>query len=270
MLEDTLGLEAGAKYKIIIYKDITQEAKKIFRAVRQCELNFKSDLMPEYIGLSRSLIISMLHGARDKLVMKNRLNKFSSYGSMSDTSRRKIREYIDCLIEQGYLYLQKSDVTYTRLRCLMAKVNSAFHGEKILIKCNSVDYIAGKIQQDLNYSRRKRKPKENSGESKQLLLLPELKPELKPEQELNQELTLNLSDDDAELYNILRGVRMRLAGQEKVSAFIICHNEVLNQMVMRKPRNITELLSISGIGKVKAERYGPAFLEQIIKWLDRD
>ncbi|MBR1603420.1 MAG: hypothetical protein IJ667_08270 [Synergistaceae bacterium] len=146
MLEDTLGLEAGAKYKIIIYKDITPDAKKIFRAVRQCELNFKSDLMPEYIGLSRSLIISMLHGARDKLVMKNRLNKFSSYGSMSDTSRRKIREYIDCLIDQGYLYLHKSDVTYTRLRCLMAKVNAAFHGEKILIKCNSVDYIAGKIK----------------------------------------------------------------------------------------------------------------------------
>ncbi|MBR1603421.1 MAG: HRDC domain-containing protein [Synergistaceae bacterium] len=104
------------------------------------------------------------------------------------------------------------------------------------------------------------------------MLLPELKPEqeFKSEQEVNQELTLNLSDDDAELYNILRGVRMRLAGQEKVSAFIICHNEVLKQMVLRKPRNITELLSISGIGEVKAERYGDAFLEQIIKWLDRD
>ena len=268
MLEDTLGLEAGAKYKIIIYKEITQEAKKIFRAVRQCELNFKSDLLPEYIGLSRSLIINMLHGAHDKLIIKNRLNKFSSYGSMSDISRRKIREYIDCLIDQGYLYLHKSDVTYTRLRCLMDKVNDAFHGEKILIKCNSVDYIAGKIKQNLNYS--KCKPKENSGESKQLLLLPELKPELKPEQELNQELTLNLSDDDAELYNILRGVRMRLAGQEKVSAFIICHNEVLKQMVLRKPRNITELLSISGIGEVKAERYGDAFLSKIIQWLDRE
>ena len=142
MLEDTLGLEAGAKYKIIIYKDITQEAKKIFRAVRQCELNFKSDLLPEYIGLSRSLIISMLHGARDKLIIKNRLDKFSSYGAMSDTPRRKIREYIDCLIDQGYLYFHKSDETYTRLRCLMDKVNAVFHGEKILIKCNSVDYIA--------------------------------------------------------------------------------------------------------------------------------
>ena len=49
MLEDTLGLEAGAKYKIIIYKDITQDAKKIFRAVRQCELNFKSDLLMKAI-----------------------------------------------------------------------------------------------------------------------------------------------------------------------------------------------------------------------------
>ena len=191
---------------------------------------------------------------------------------MSDTSRRKIREYIDCLIDQGYLYLHKSDVTYTRLRCLMDKVNDAFHGEKILIKCNSVDYIAGKIKQNLNYGRPKSKPKENSGEAKQLLLLPELKPEqeLKSEQEVNQELTLNLSDDDAELYNILRGVRMRLAGQEKVSAFIICHNEVLKQMVLRKPRNITELLSISGIGEVKAERYGDAFLSKIIQWLDRE
>jgi ATP-dependent DNA helicase RecQ len=34
-------------------------------------------------------------------------------------------------------------------------------------------------------------------------------------------------------------------------------------MAAKKPRTQTELLSVSGIGEVKAERYGEAFLNSI-------
>ncbi len=61
----------------------------------------------------------------------------------------------------------------------------------------------------------------------------------------------------------LRATRKRLADAEGVPAYIVFSDAVLRQMAERVPRTRSELLLISGIGPVKAERYGEAFLEAL-------
>ena len=66
-----------------------------------------------------------------------------------------------------------------------------------------------------------------------------------------------------ELFERLRAVRKRLADGEGVPAYIVFSDAVLRQMAARRPRTIAALLEVPGVGPVKLERYGKAFLETI-------
>ena len=61
-------------------------------------------------------------------------------------------------------------------------------------------------------------------------------------------------------------MRLELAKQEKVPAYIILSNAALSDMAMKLPHTRQELLNVSGIGEVKAQRYGDAFLQAIQSW----
>jgi len=76
--------------------DITVQAQKILSGVARVERRFPS-------GLGTTLIVRMLHGSREQRVQQLGLDYLSTYGIMRDTDRMKIREYIDVLVEQGYL-----------------------------------------------------------------------------------------------------------------------------------------------------------------------
>jgi len=76
--------------------DITVQAQKILSGVARVERRFPG-------GLGTTLIVRMLHGSREQRVQQLGLDDLSTYGIMRDTNRMKIREYIDVLVEQGYL-----------------------------------------------------------------------------------------------------------------------------------------------------------------------
>ena len=76
--------------------DITVQAQKILSGVARVERRFSG-------GLGTTLIVRMLHGSREQRVRQLGLDGLSTYGIMHDTDRMKIREYIDVLVEQGYL-----------------------------------------------------------------------------------------------------------------------------------------------------------------------
>ena len=63
-----------------------------------------------------------------------------------------------------------------------------------------------------------------------------------------------------ELFERLRALRKRLADAEGVPAYIVFSDVVLRQMAATAPKSRGELLALSGVGPVKLERYGEAFL----------
>jgi ATP-dependent DNA helicase RecQ len=64
-----------------------------------------------------------------------------------------------------------------------------------------------------------------------------------------------------ETFERLRAVRKRLADAEGVPAYIVFSDAVLREMAKHAPQTHAELLGIPGVGPVKLERYGEAFLE---------
>ncbi|MCC7363795.1 MAG: RecQ family ATP-dependent DNA helicase [Dehalococcoidia bacterium] len=68
----------------------------------------------------------------------------------------------------------------------------------------------------------------------------------------------NAAED--ELFQALRAVRRVFADEANVPPFTIFSDATLHDMIRLLPRNKTEMLAVSGVGQVKFERYGEAFL----------
>jgi ATP-dependent DNA helicase RecQ len=65
------------------------------------------------------------------------------------------------------------------------------------------------------------------------------------------------------VFQKLRALRKRLADAQGVPAYVVFGDQVLWNMIARRPASRAELLQVSGVGPVKAERYGDAFLEAL-------
>ncbi len=68
---------------------------------------------------------------------------------------------------------------------------------------------------------------------------------------------------ESDLFAALKALRFKLAQQESVPAYIIFSNATLMDMAAKAPQTMHEFLDVSGVGEVKASRYGEAFLEEI-------
>ncbi len=62
------------------------------------------------------------------------------------------------------------------------------------------------------------------------------------------------------LFHELRAIRRAIAEREELPPFVIFGDATLREMARRRPRNRAEMLAVSGVGRVKFERYGEAFL----------
>ena len=72
-------------------------------------------------------------------------------------------------------------------------------------------------------------------------------------------------ETDSRLLMALKALRSRLAKEEKVPAYVIFSNATLEDMAGKAPKTMEQFLEVSGVGEVKARRYGKAFLDEIKK-----
>jgi DNA helicase II / ATP-dependent DNA helicase PcrA len=68
------------------------------------------------------------------------------------------------------------------------------------------------------------------------------------------------SDLDDELFERLREWRIRVAGAQKVPAYVVFTDATLTALAERKPNRPEELLAIAGIGPRKLGLYGEAVI----------
>jgi ATP-dependent DNA helicase RecQ len=66
---------------------------------------------------------------------------------------------------------------------------------------------------------------------------------------------------DGELLTLLKSLRLHLAREKGVPAYLIFNDATLLEMAARKPRTEAELLQVPGVGPAKLEKYGAAFLK---------
>ena len=70
---------------------------------------------------------------------------------------------------------------------------------------------------------------------------------------------------DSGLLAALKALRLKLAEKEKVPAFVIFSNATLEDMAKKQPKNMAEFRTVSGVGAVKAQRYGDVFLKELTR-----
>ncbi len=74
-------------------------------------------------------------------------------------------------------------------------------------------------------------------------------------------------DYDENLFKILRDLRMEIASKNQIPPFIVFSDTSLKQMAKFYPTSSEKMLSISGVGLNKLEKYGTFFIEEIKKYV---
>jgi ATP-dependent DNA helicase RecQ len=70
----------------------------------------------------------------------------------------------------------------------------------------------------------------------------------------------DFSGGDEALFKALKALRLTLARAQGLPPYVIFHDSTLRAIVERRPRDLTALADIPGIGRSKLERYGAQFL----------
>ena len=186
--------------------------------------------MGYYVG--KTLVIQTLQGSKNRRVLDMGLDELSTYGLLPKTSAREIRAEIEFLEQEGYLRTNPEHQTLEPSKSASAIL---FEGKKV-----SMPVRIDRIEEETGDGRKG--PKKAAGA---------------------------LPEDAKGLYNVLKALRMKLAQEQDVPAYIVFSNATLTDMAVKAPRTMPEFLGVSGVGEVKAEKYGEAFLKAIALYQEK-
>lgn len=80
-------------------------------------------------------------------------------------------------------------------------------------------------------------------------------------------LTTILSYEERILFGYLKKLRKDIADSEDVPPYIIFSDATLLEMVQTMPESKQQLLNVTGVGKIKLEKYGNLFLDKIKEYM---
>ena len=77
-------------------------------------------------------------------------------------------------------------------------------------------------------------------------------------------------DVDNTLMDLMRSLRKKVALEEDVPPFAVFQEYSLEDMALKYPINLQELIQINGVGEGKAKRYGSKFIDLIKKYVEEN
>lgn len=171
------------------------------------------------------MIVDILRGSKNQRIINSNLNKITTYGIMSNVSQSKIRDIINFLVLQDYLEITNSKYPVVQL--------TQKAGEVLFGDCR----ISMKVQKHYKDEDKSTKAKTKT-----------------------KQLNTNINE---QLFDRLRLLRSKIAQEQQVPAYIVFADAALRDMCIKMPKNSDEFLQVNGVGQVKLERYGKAFLKEI-------
>ncbi len=168
-----------------------------------------------------SYIAQVLRGSKAERVLRLGHDKLSVYGIVEDHSDGEIREICGLLLDTGLLHKTSSEY---------ATMGVTAEGRAFLNGRESLRLSRRKRQEPIRESRPLR------GSARDTL------------------------DYDSGLFEELRALRRRIASEKRVPPYVVFGDATLQQMAYYIPQSEDSLSRISGVGAVKLEQYGDAFL----------
>lgn len=91
-----------------------------------------------------------------------------------------------------------------------------------------------------------------------------------PKEQVRKPMGETVTLYDTSLFDRLKKVRSKIASDASMPAYIIFTDSTLREMCIKLPKNTSQFLAISGVGKSKQEKYGRYFIDEIKKFLEED
>lgn len=174
-----------------------------------------------------NVIIDTVHGASTAKIRQYRLESNPFYGAAKNTPVYRLRKIVNYLLLKEYLYVTNDEYAIVKLTVNSDRI---LEGNEVLIM------KMAKEQERLIKTKPEKKAKKSMAGASLL------------------------TDADQELFEKLRTLRLEIAREEKVPPYIVFSDKTLLSMCVIKPEDKKSMLSVSGVGEFKYEKYGERFL----------
>lgn len=179
-----------------------------------------------------NVIIDTVHGANTVKIRQYGMDSGPYYASFSGTPVHRLRRIMNHLLLQELLTTTDDEYAVVKLTDRSAAVLDG--GESVVMK---MARERERPEREEKTKKRQRSPVTGIG------------------------LTL----EQEGLFEKLRALRMEIAREEKVPPYLVFSDKTLVHMCVMKPETKEEMLTVSGVGEFKYEKYGERFLNVLQK-----
>ncbi len=176
-------------------------------------------------GYGAGTVAGILHGSRVSKLLDWGLDQLESYGCRAEVSEPRLKEIMQELIAQGYL-----TTTPDKYALLGLTSQAETIPPRMIMKFSK--------PKEKVPAKTKKKRKSQSSE---------------------------LDSASWQLFERLRALRLKIAGEQRVPPYIVFTDKTLTDMCIKKPATREEMLEVSGVGEAKYRKYGERFLEELRK-----
>lgn len=204
--------------------DVTEIAQKLMGCVRQCRQRYGTNV-----------IIDTVRGANTAKIRQYRMDENVYYASLSKVPTHRLRQVMNHLMLQEYLAVTPDDYAIVKLTDKSARILE--EGERIVMK----------MAKEQEPSEKKGAAGKTAGKKKTA----------------RTPGGFVLDEEEEQLFEVLRRLRARIANAEGVPSYIVFSDKTLAHMCIVRPVNREQMLTVSGVGVFKYEKYGEQFLETV-------
>ena len=204
--------------------DVTEIAQKLMGCVRQCRQRYGTNV-----------IIDTVRGANTAKIRQYRMDENVYYASLAKVPTHRLRQVMNHLMLQEYLAVTPDDYAIVKLTDKSARILE--EGERIVMK----------MAKEQEPSEKKGAAGKTAGKKKTA----------------RTPGGFVLDEEEEQLFEVLRRLRGRIANAEGVPSYIVFSDKTLAHMCIVRPVNREQMLTVSGVGVFKYEKYGEQFLETV-------
>ena len=179
------------------------------------------------------MLIDILKGASNAELLDKGYDKIKTYGVGRDIPGRDWQDYLLQMLHLGYFEIAYNENNHLKITESGKRV--LFGQEKAVLAVIKREETTLSLQKKKRTSTVQKKPP----------------------------LLLSNQTDNTSLFEHLRLLRLKLAQQEVIPAYIVLSDKVLHDVSVAAPTTIEEFGSINGIGSYKKEKYGKDFVKAV-------
>ncbi len=176
-----------------------------------------------------NVVIGTLMGASRARLKELGTTDYKTYGALKNRSESEVRMLISQLLLDGYLYQTEDKYSVIRMGNIEPLKEE---GARVLIR-----------------TYKDREPERQT-------------------KSRGKRSTDALTKAGYDLFELLRKLRLTIAREEGMPPYIIFSDKTLIDMSVKAPRDRRSMLSVSGVGEAKYEKYGERFIEAIEGFMD--